>query len=232
MKELDLKLNNLTSLFTEELSKFKKDLKQKSSDADNNGEEITNDLWEKFEKFETLVNDNLKNLHLELDAIKNSYGKLSNVIDSHMQARNNSKFICYGHPEKENENILADMTNIISEKLDVGIHQNDIFNCYRLSSTKTVNTNEARNRRPRPVIIEFTTAWKRNEIYNKKSLLKGSKLIISEVLTHNRYKLLQKAKELYHKNCWVRNGKIVININNKKYYISDSAELHDIKNIA
>lgn len=230
LKDLDLKLNNLTTQFTEELSKFKKELKQKSSD-DDNGDEITGgDLYGRFEKFEDLVNTSLKNLNLEINAIKNSHDKLSKNIDSHLQTQNNNKIICYGYPEKENENLIVDISDLLNEKLQVNIQQNDIFNCYRLGAKKLVNTNGARNNKPRPVIIEFTTMWKRNEIYKNKSLLKGSKLIFSEVLTPNRYKLLQEAKELYQKDCWVRNGRIIINKNNKKHYISDSVELHNIRN--
>lgn len=228
--DLDSKLTNLTSHFTEELNRFKSELRQKvTEDAD--GEQVNNDLMQRFQEFEISVKDSVKNIQNELDIIRKNTDKVTKDMDHFLQSRNNNKFIIYGCPEMENENLLDDILNLLNEKLQVNSDKNDISNCYRLGAKTTfnVNSSKSKNDKPRPVLVEFTTGWKRNDCFNKKSNLRGSKFVLSEVLTTSRYKLLQETKKLFGNNCWVRNGKIVVNINNKKHYICQSDEINSLK---
>lgn len=228
VKELDSKLNNLTTHFTEELNKFKGELKQKHAE-DVDGEEISNDLLRRFEEFETSIKNNIKNLQSQIDIIRNNNDKLVKNMDYELQKQNSSKIIIYGCPEKNNENILTDIAKLFSEKLHVNVEKSEIYDCYRLGTLKTPKGNTTDKPRPRPIVIEFLTMWKRNEVFYQKSSLKGSQIVLSDVLTPVRFKLFQEAKKLFQRDCWVRNGKIIINKNNKLHQICDNEGLNNLK---
>lgn len=229
VKELDSKLNNLTTHFTEELSKFKGELKHKTV-IDIDSEETNNDLLRRLDEFESSIKENIKNLQNQINLLRNQNDKIIKDMDSHAQRQNSNKLILYGLPQTENENLLPEVIKLFSEKFLVNIDKSEIYNGYRLG-TKTPNKKRLTTDkpRPRPVIVEFTTVWRRNEIFYKKSNLKGSHLVLSEVLTINRLEIFHEAKKQFQRDCWINAGKIVINSNNKLHYICEMDELNNLR---
>ena len=81
-----------------------------------------------------------------------------------------------------------------------------------------------------PVIVKFIHRTQKNEVYRKKRLLKGTKMIITESLTKRRLQLLEKAR-LEFKQCpvWSWKGEIFVFYNNKKKIIDDFIDITKIK---
>ena len=80
------------------------------------------------------------------------------------------------------------------------------------------------------VIVKFIHRTQKNEVYRKKRLLKGTKMIITESLTKHRLQLLEKAR-LEFKQCpvWSWKGEIFVFHNNKKKVIDDFIDITKIK---
>ena len=61
----------------------------------------------------------------------------------------------------------------------------------------------------RPIIVKFCSYRKRQEVFARKKLLKGSGLVLMENLTQTRFNLFRKVKEVVGlKNCWTSDGRI------------------------
>ena len=81
-----------------------------------------------------------------------------------------------------------------------------------------------------PIIIKFLRKTQRNEVYRKKWLLKGTKMIITESLTKRRLQLLEKACTAFN-NCpvWSWKNEVYLFHNNKKKLFNDFSDIPLIK---
>lgn len=63
---------------------------------------------------------------------------------------------------------------------------------------------------------EFIHRWKRDEVYYAKKGLKGSGLLLGEMLTLDNYKLFLKARKVYAERARTKRGNVVILVGNNK----------------
>ena len=88
--------------------------------------------------------------------------------------------------------ILATSNN----KLGLQLTQDCIDRSHRLGGNcPDLNINDA-TRKPRPIIVKFTSYESRRKTFTSKRKLKGTKLIITEHLTKKRAELLSKARTI------------------------------------
>lgn len=127
-------------------------------------------------------------------------------MDNMEQQLKLSNLRIYGLKEEPNEK-LSDVIISLGVKMNITISNNDLSNCYRLKE----NENGIK-----PIIVSFTNRRVRDQLFNNKKKLKGSKIVIQEDLTTVRLVLLKRAKTKFGPYCvWTRIGTIFIKNNQK-----------------
>ena len=221
-----------------EIESMKKRLAVYESNYENKSKNPRSDAASKICVTDVSKNDEQKN---ELNGMKEALLKLQQMIDSIMKrlsaverrqddleqySRSNCLVIhgCENVPKSkpgkylEIENFVC---NTLNEhlQLDSPLQANDLDIAHPLPSKKGT-----------PVIVKFIRRTQKNEVYRKKRLLKGTKMIITESLTKRRLQLLEKAR-LEFKQCpvWSWKGEIFVFHNNKKKVIDDFIDITKIK---
>ena len=221
-----------------EMESMKKRLAVYESNYENKSKNPRSDAASKICVTDVSKNDEQKN---ELNGMKEALLKLQQMINSTMKrlsaverrqddleqySRSNCLVIhgCENVPKSkpgkylEIENFVC---NTLNEhlQLDSPLQANDLDIAHPLPSKKGT-----------PVIVKFIRRTQKNEVYRKKRLLKGTKMIITESLTKRRLQLLEKAR-LEFKQCpvWSWKGEIFVFHNNKKKVIDDFIDITKIK---
>ena len=221
-----------------EMESMKKRLAVYESNYENKSKNPRSDAASKICVTDVSKNDEQKN---ELNGMKEALLKLQQMIDSTMKrlsaverrqddleqySRSNCLVIhgCENVPKSKPEKYLEIenfVCNTLNEhlQLDSPLQANDLDIAHPLPSKKGT-----------PVIVKFIRRTQKNEVYRKKRLLKGTKMIITESLTKRRLQLLEKAR-LEFKQCpvWSWKGEIFVFHNNKKKVIDDFIDITKIK---
>lgn len=220
MREITQRLDRLQSEFYENLSKFKEEFQLSKETNDNNSEQSEN-LVVKFQEFESKIMSDMENIKC---AVKIKIEDLENKIDKTMQTFNNNSLLIHGIPEMDERGEENNMYNILiklfKEKINVDVEKSQIADCYRLGAKRSMHGKTAR-----PVIVRFIHKTKRDEIFYKKSALKGKQLIVTELLTKTRLEIFKKCNTIYKNQCWTVNGNIVVIKNNTKIFITNKNDL-------
>ena len=221
-----------------EMESMKKRLAVYESNYENKSKNPRSDAASKICVTDISKNDEQKN---ELNGIKEALLKLQQMIDSTMKrlsaverrqddleqySRSNCLVIhgCENVPKSKSGKYLEIenfVCNTLNEHLQIDspLQANDLDIAHPLPSKKGT-----------PVIVKFIRRTQKNEVYRKKRLLKGTKMIITESLTKRRLQLLEKAR-LEFKQCpvWSWKGEIFVFHNNKKKVIDDFIDITKIK---
>ncbi|KAG5898881.1 hypothetical protein JTB14_003275 [Gonioctena quinquepunctata] len=107
-----------------------------------------------------------------------------------------SKFLVInGIDEKEKEDLLDVVVKLINHKLKLSISNINIDNCYRMGKKR-------QDKKPRPLAGKFVNKWMKHKVLKVKKNLKGSGVVISEMLSHENRQLFSKVREsVGAKNC-------------------------------
>lgn len=159
------------------------------------------DKMEQIDKKLGLICGTLDDVKVSVETNKKDIDNFHVRIDYlEQQAKANSIRIC-GLTETDDEKLYEEIPGFISQTLKVKCTRDDINYVYRKYQH---HENEAR-----PVIVNFVSNFKRNEVYWAKKLLKSSPVSLFEDLTPVRYQLLSEAKKKYGStNVWSSGGKI------------------------
>ncbi|XP_052738586.1 uncharacterized protein LOC128198269 [Bicyclus anynana] len=172
------------------------------------------------EKLSTLIEEN-KNLKLQVQSLDDKI----KLMDE-QKRRNN--IIFFGIKEEQHrESPMETIINLLGKNMNIHINSTEINNAYRLGKKE--------NNTPRPILVTFTTFWRRNEVLkNKKKLGLGTyvKEDLSKETLEMRKQLLPQLKEERAKGniCYFVKDKIVTKepkedkIDKRKRYRSDSPE--------
>lgn len=131
--------------------------------------------------------------------------------------------LLHGLPEKKDEDCVSQAVTALTDKVRIpNVKSTDIAVCHRLGSGAD---------KSRPLLIRFHNLVLRNEVWRKKTSLKGSGLILSEFLTKPRHATFQQARKHFGvKECWTSEGKIVILCPDKRRRkVESSTELQKLK---
>lgn len=156
----------------------------------------------------------LHNCQEEIKVLKEKHESMLAEIDDFKQYNMRNKLRIYGIPEN-NKNLLSEMQHIFLNKMNIQISNN--ISAYRVD---TKNSDKKQDKKPRPIILNFTDIKERQLIYKSKKQLKGTGIVIKEELTSYRLNIYQKACTKYgYKNVWTWNGNIIMNKNGQKHII-------------
>lgn len=225
--EVNQRVQQLELDFTSQLTQFKEELQTTQR---SEGNKNYDDLLKKFEIFEQNVMDGIANIKEDLDK---KFHDLEYIIDEGTQKVNNKVLLLHGLPESElsnksegnqnenNNDIYSLILKLLQTKCQTNIEKVDLSDCYRFGK-KVINS-----KKPRPVVIEFAHKWKRDELFFKKRLLKGSQLILSEFLTKPRLYLFKECQKV-SRQVWSINGNIFILQNGKRRLITSVQDLSSL----
>lgn len=144
-------------------------------------------------------------------------------LDRHEMASRRKVLLFHGIPESDATDPATAIVGILTNQMKVaGCTEEDLTACYRLGS----NTNK-----PRPILVRFLSLRRCNEVWKNKTLLKGSRVIISEFLTKSRHDVFLEARSHFGvKRCWTTDGKIIVLLpDNKRSKIEQMFELQHLK---
>ena len=163
---------------------------------------VSKKMDEKIKILETKINT----LENELKSVQGEKEELYLKIDDLEQVSKLNQLRLYGVPEDKND-LKLKVIQIFENKL--GISGIELEHCYRIGKQQPGKA--------RPIIIKFAARMQRNIVFFNKKKLKGSKFVIVEELTLNRYQLLMLARDKMDKNnVWTADGRVFVKINGKK----------------
>lgn len=217
IKELSAKMDDISKSLYKDLNNIKEEIQKSVSTGNIHINQV--DIITKLETFENKANNELQVLRNELQLLNKSTKIIEEDCNTFLQNSHNRKILIHGIDEGDGKSIYDDVNNVLKNGY-ISINKQDVCNCYRLGK-KLVNKN-------RPVVLEFLHQWRRDEIFYNKSSLKGSSILITEMLTKSNYKRFQECFKRFKKDCWTHNGKTVVKINNQKSIISSDEDMKKI----
>nr|CAI5817300.1 unnamed protein product [Callosobruchus analis] len=171
---------------------------------------ITSTLNDKFKYYD----EKIAQLESEIINLKSGKGDLQNnskgeaiqknveqKLENILQHIKNNNIRIMQVPEADDENLSEKVYQIFKDKMKVDINRSEITAAYRVGRQN--------GNKPRHILASFKDNCIKMAAYNKKKMLKGSKVIIKEDLTIPRLKVVKNASEKYgFKNVWTVNGHI------------------------
>lgn len=184
-------------------------LQKFSSNMESKMDAMFSKFDKKFECLQEMVSNNMRKL-----------SAAEKKIDQLEQYSRKNNLRLFGIPEANSENTDNLIVNLCKEKLGIDINKEDIDRSHRVGSD---------NKTTRAILVKFVSYRVKNDVYRKKKLLKGSKIVIKEDITKHRMELYQKAVDKYgQRMVWTSDGKIVVLFENRKYYIQEEQDLLSI----
>lgn len=154
------------------------------------------------------ISENLTALLEENKSLKTEVKILHDKIKSMDEHRRKNNIVFFGVKEEQHgESPIEAIIQLIDKDMDIHIYSSEINNAYRLGVKK--------DNKPRPILVTFTTNWRRNEVLTNKKRL-NSEIYIKEDLSketlEKRKELLPQLKEERAKGkiCYFVKDKIVI----------------------
>lgn len=222
IRDVNARVDKLTELFQNGLQEFKNEFLVSKSDIPSaSGSDENSAFLNKFKAFEVSMIE-------ELGRIKDDVAKLNEQITSlnksksNYELKRNYNFIIV-HGLKENKtDIYEELLNLFSDKMGVNVKKSDINQCYRFGKSDT------KKDKPRPVAVQFCQRWLRDSIFFNKKKLKGSRVMVTEMLTFDNLNLFKKCRELMGTSAWTFNGLIYVSSSDGRKLIKSEADLPDI----
>lgn len=214
------------------MNSFKKEIKMQLKEFEkslNFTSEKIDDVLEKMDQMQE------RQILLERDnaILKDKVKTMGKALEELEQYTRNRNIQIDGILKTKDEN-LEQMVKEIGSKMNVEIKEGEIDVVHRIQTRS--------NKQPEPIIVQFTTRRKRDEIIIKarENRMNSTELnmpgpkrdvYINEHLTQQRKKLLyeakQKKKELNYKYVWTRGGKVFM----RKTDNSNVITLHSIEDL-
>jgi len=155
----------------------------------------------------------------EIDRIDRDLGELESKVDFIESAVQNLEqnvrrnwLVLHGVFERDKEDTLEVMINVVKEKTGLQINPQDVENCHRMGRRRYRNKADPSKMQlnKRPIVIKFVNYCKRKDLWDHKKHLRGSGLLLTESLTTQRLELLQTAREKFgEKAVWSQDGRIM-----------------------
>lgn len=227
--DISIRMEELSERFQKEMDRFKSELTEaRGVDSTAGGTGSINELSIKFSDFQKTINLDLDLMKEQISQVLSSVNDIKHAMDVNGQNYCRNKLLIYGIKEEETErsgSVLIDkVVNILNSRLGakgIVVDRNQISDCWRYGRKRGGS-------KSRPVLLEFTQIWNRNNVYFNKSVFKGAGVIISELLTGSRYAIYREAKKRHDKNCWTVNGKIFVCVDGVKSIIHKITELGSV----
>ncbi|KAM3967608.1 uncharacterized protein ACR2FA_011162 [Aphomia sociella] len=165
------------------------------------------------------IDEKLKPILEENKILKTNIQALEKRIEYLERDRKRNNIVIFGLAEKEktHDELLELINNNAKTALNISIQKNEVNNVYRIGSKKKDNE------KPRPVLVCFTNAWKRDEIIRNKK--KFDNIYVTEDFTK---KVLETRKLLQDKLKEERSNGNIAYLKYDKLIVKQGEELKTI----
>lgn len=172
------------------------------------------------QSFESQINEIKKEYNEKVSLLEKENFKLQDNYDSLEQYSRSNNIRIFGIQESDNENVYETVIKLCNDNLEVKIANTDIDVCHRLPS---------RNNQIKPIIVKFTRRTVKDQIYNAKRKLKGTRIVIREDLTRKRQDLVKMAAGIVGvRNVFTRNGSVFIKRGENIHKICNDGDLLNV----
>ena len=194
--------------------------------------QAVSELNERVKKLEDFKNVNeavSSRLQAENMRLNKLVEEIQEKADDQEQRSRNQCLVFHGIEEGDKENTDDKVLHVINNTLGLGdISIDDIQRSHRIGPNQPGR--QLRSSQPtkktRPIIVRFLNWRDRKKIFINKKKLKGSKIVITENLTRNRYILYKTVVEKHGvKNTWTSDGHIMAKIDGNIRSIGGLADL-------
>nr|CAI5845128.1 unnamed protein product [Callosobruchus analis] len=146
------------------------------------------------------LNELENSIKSSLEEVKKEMREFLDMQKNHRINENGVAF--FGIQEGDTRVLPETIAKFITSKFDVEVTVADINYCYRMGAIST-SSRADRSKRPRPVAVFFVNRWLRDRVFFAKSVLKGSGVVLCELLSNSVLELYKQAKlVLGAKNVW------------------------------
>ncbi|XP_031768518.1 uncharacterized protein LOC116413443 [Galleria mellonella] len=192
--KLSASMDEIVQLFQTRMGEVEKSIQQISDSSSKQQYLVT--LTREYYDFKSLM-------WKAVGMLKAQVEMLTLGLDQHETASRRKVLLLHGISESPEENVKESVVKVLSERLKVTNKCiSDISVCHRLGSKLG---------KSRPILVRFLNYSSRSEVWNKKTLLKGTKTTVSEFLIKSRQHLFTEARKHFGvRNCWTAEGKVVI----------------------
>ena len=198
------------------IEKLKKQLASTSDNRNNDPVQMTT-ILDKIITFENDIKQSLYSLKKDLLSEQEISNKeIEHLKQDHMR----NGIIIKGVAESETEDLQDEVCKLLKSKTKITVSPNEINYCYRMGKKPGA-------KHPRPIALMFTCRWERDIVFNNKKLLKGSGIVMDEMLVKSNLNLYKAVRSVIGvKSSWSWNGKIYAFINNTKKLITSEDDLN------
>lgn len=226
LRNVAAKMDNLQDTLSSELVNLRKEVEiAKASNYKDAKKSIFDELLQKFNDFENKFLSSLHQIKSDVNKLMEKQEEVYRMSESNTNKAYAKNFILHGIPESLKEDLMEIVIDLISEKLHCNILKNDINTVYRIGKKEA-----DKRKKPRIVVVEFMCQWKRDEVYRCKKCLKGSGLVITEMLTKSTYTVFMKFRSHFKNQCWTDHGKILVYVNNNIVVVNEETDLNSLIN--
>lgn len=216
VKDINTRVEKMAEDFQRSLQEFKAEFASMkgSGTAEHQGE-----IFKKFNLFENSIKLSLNELKADVSRLKQHHEKLMNKLTDFENKKYYNYIIIHGLGE-DGSDIYEKVLNLINFTIKVEVKKIDINQCYRLGKKRDKNNS------PRPLAVQFCNKWLRDLVFFKKRLLKGSKVMMTEMLTDDSLRLFKKSREILGRLVpWTYSGLVYIMVDGSKVLIKSEEDL-------
>lgn len=166
----------------------------------------------KYEQQQNEMREKLDTLESTITEKETIIAKLEDRIQDLEQYSRRNSLRVFGIPEAPREDAQAVVVNMFKKSMGVTLNNFSLDRVHRIGKPSQGKI--------RPIIVKFTNYNDRATVFQKKKLLKGSKMTVFEDLTKSNMELLNAAKSKYGRNnVWSFDGKIFVKSDNETFRI-------------
>lgn len=221
IKTINTRLEKLESDLNRSVHDLKKQLLDGGDELSNNDECVnTPTIIDKIEKFENTMKQSIVELRLE---IVKAQEEMDAGAVKHKQECLLNAIVINGIKEKDSEDLICQVSDIFNNQLKKEVRKNDINFAYRLGKK------DNQGKTTRPVVVMFVNRWLRDVIFVAKRGLKGSGVVINEMLVSSKVKLYKRVRSVVGiKCCWTWRGNIYALVHGNKIIIKNEADVEGL----
>lgn len=229
-KEINGRVDKLSQDFNRGIAALKEEFLQfTSSLAARSGisQQVTpgDEFLNTLNLFQESINKSLNAIVSDVDKIKKSLDDVSREQVYLAMEHNRDALVLHGVIENnspENKDLYSLVINLFQEKMGIDIKKFNIHRCYRLGKQNYATD------KPRPVVVYFCQRWARQLVFGNKKRLKGTRMLITELLTTANLQLFKRARLLKKKAAWTFGGRIYVQHNGVRRMIASEADLREM----
>lgn len=216
----DSKVDQFQANVIASLADLKKQILDDSKDAESSSKTDAGSLIGKLILFEENVKNAVSSLKNEIVNLRKQEERLEQELSQHKRQTLRNAVVINGVPENESESPVSQALKILCNKVKINVSQQHINYAYRMGK----KDNNRKN--PRPLAVVFVNRWMRDELFKSKKALKGSTVVMCEMLSREKLQLYKKVRaKVGVRECWTWSGNIYVGAGGQRRIINSDADL-------